>query len=267
MWSRMGAGDPPLLVEAGGQGRSEEEGGGGKGVFRGEVSGTPTEVSGGSNGNSFGSGGSGGMSNVSSIFKSGGMFRKMSMNSPGGVSRLGLFRSAAADAAVTTIADLDFPSKLKLSLSRFSSRDTKKDGDSNNSSGGGADGGGGVGIGAKAGTAAAAVGVSGGAVTAVNAFFRKTPDSDFEGFDGEMPGMMQRLGGERTEADKQMALLEHRLNGQVKGSTMVRKARCFKVRVEVTVRIRVNARFFFPERWLSGLVKGSTKVRIVCGRS
>ncbi|CAM9542970.1 unnamed protein product [Choristocarpus tenellus] len=36
-----------------------------------------------------------------------------------------------------------------------------------------------------------------------------------------MPGMMRKLGGERSEAEKQLALLEHSLSGQVKGSTMV----------------------------------------------
>lgn len=45
------------------------------------------------------------------------------------------------------------------------------------------------------------------------------PDSDFEGFDGEH--RPPSSGGARSEADKALALLEHRLSGQVKGGTMV----------------------------------------------
>ncbi|CAN0489282.1 unnamed protein product [Ectocarpus sp. 12 AP-2014] len=47
----------------------------------------------------------------------------------------------------------------------------------------------------------------------------ENPDSDFEGFDGEHPP--PRAGGARTAADKEVALLEHRLSGQIKGATMV----------------------------------------------
>lgn len=47
----------------------------------------------------------------------------------------------------------------------------------------------------------------------------QTPDSDFEGFDGEH--RPPSSGGARSEADKALALLEHRLSGQVKGGTMV----------------------------------------------
>lgn len=54
--------------------------------------------------------------------------------------------------------------------------------------------------------------------------FRQNPDSDFEGFDGEHPP--PRAGGARTAADKEVALLEHRLSGQIKGATMVRVAGC-----------------------------------------
>lgn len=49
----------------------------------------------------------------------------------------------------------------------------------------------------------------------------KTPDSDFEGFDGEQ--RPPSSGGARSAADKELALLEHRLSGQVKGATMVRE--------------------------------------------
>lgn len=49
---------------------------------------------------------------------------------------------------------------------------------------------------------------------------RQTPDSDFEGFDGEH--RPPSAGGTRSEAEKEVALLEHRLSGQVKGGTMVR---------------------------------------------
>ena len=54
--------------------------------------------------------------------------------------------------------------------------------------------------------------------------FRQNPDSDFEGFDGEHPP--PRAGGARTAADKEVALLEHRLSGQIKGATMVSVAGC-----------------------------------------
>eukprot|EP00752_Nemacystus_decipiens_P001235 g1234.t1 len=47
----------------------------------------------------------------------------------------------------------------------------------------------------------------------------ETPDSDFEGFDGEHPPPSG--GGTRSAADKELALLEHRLSGQIKGATMV----------------------------------------------
>lgn len=47
----------------------------------------------------------------------------------------------------------------------------------------------------------------------------QNPDSDFEGFDGEH--RPPNTGGARSEADKAVALLEHRLSGQVKGGTMV----------------------------------------------
>lgn len=50
----------------------------------------------------------------------------------------------------------------------------------------------------------------------------QTPDSDFEGFDGEH--RPPSGGGARSEADKALALLEHRLSGQVKGGTMVSEA-------------------------------------------
>ena len=48
--------------------------------------------------------------------------------------------------------------------------------------------------------------------------FVQTPDSDFEGFDGEH--RPPSAGGARSDADKELALLEHRLSGQVKGATM-----------------------------------------------
>lgn len=47
----------------------------------------------------------------------------------------------------------------------------------------------------------------------------KATDSDFEGFDGEQ--RPPSSGGARSAADKELALLEHRLSGQVKGATMV----------------------------------------------
>lgn len=47
----------------------------------------------------------------------------------------------------------------------------------------------------------------------------QTPDSDFEGFDGEH--RPPNAGGTRSAADKEVALLEHRLSGQIKGATMV----------------------------------------------
>lgn len=49
--------------------------------------------------------------------------------------------------------------------------------------------------------------------------FPQTPDSDFEGFDGEH--RPPNSGGARSAADKEVALLEHRLSGQIKGATMV----------------------------------------------
>ncbi|CAB1096071.1 unnamed protein product [Ectocarpus sp. CCAP 1310/34] len=52
----------------------------------------------------------------------------------------------------------------------------------------------------------------------------ENPDSDFEGFDGEHPP--PRAGGARTAADKEVALLEHRLSGQIKGATMVSVVGC-----------------------------------------
>lgn len=47
----------------------------------------------------------------------------------------------------------------------------------------------------------------------------QTTDSDFEGFDGEHPPVSG--GGTRSAADKEVALIEHRLSGQIKGATMV----------------------------------------------
>ncbi|CAM9653429.1 unnamed protein product, partial [Hapterophycus canaliculatus] len=47
----------------------------------------------------------------------------------------------------------------------------------------------------------------------------ETTDSDFEGFDGEH--RPPSSGGVRSAADKEVALLEHRLSGQIKGATMV----------------------------------------------
>ncbi|CAM9620253.1 unnamed protein product, partial [Scytosiphon promiscuus] len=47
----------------------------------------------------------------------------------------------------------------------------------------------------------------------------ETTDSDFEGFDGEH--RPPSSGGARSAADKELALLEHRLSGQIKGATMV----------------------------------------------
>lgn len=52
-----------------------------------------------------------------------------------------------------------------------------------------------------------------------NTALLQNPDSDFEGFDGEH--RPPSAGGVRSEADKEIALLEHRLSGQVKGGTMV----------------------------------------------
>ena len=70
----------------------------------------------------------------------------------------------------------------------------------------------------------------------------QTPDSDFEGFDGEH--RPHSTGGARSTADKELALLEHRLSGQIKGATMV--SRFFAV---YFLFFRVAKKGGFPLRW------------------